>query len=36
MMAQLDKVKRDMLDEWSRTRKAPKHAAWMHAPEVKA
>ncbi|MDP3522401.1 MAG: VOC family protein [Hydrogenophaga sp.] len=30
MMAQLDKVKRDMLEEWSRTKKAPKHAAWMH------
>lgn len=30
MMAKLDEVKRDMLDEWSRTRRAPSHAAWMH------
>jgi catechol 2,3-dioxygenase-like lactoylglutathione lyase family enzyme len=34
MMAQLDKVKREMLDEWSRTKKAPKHAAWMHDGSV--
>lgn len=30
MYAELDRVKRDMLDEWNRTKKAPKHAAWMH------
>ena len=30
MMAKLGAVKRDMLEEWSRTRQAPKHAAWMH------
>jgi catechol 2,3-dioxygenase-like lactoylglutathione lyase family enzyme len=30
MLEALDKVKWDMLEEWSRTRKAPKHAAWMH------
>jgi catechol-2,3-dioxygenase len=30
MYAELDRVKRDMLDEWDRTKKAPKHAAWMH------
>ena len=30
MMNRLDGVKRDMLEEWSRTRRAPKHAAWMH------
>ncbi|MES2740594.1 MAG: VOC family protein [Pseudomonadota bacterium] len=30
MMRKLDAVKWDMLDEWSRTRKAPRHAAWMH------
>jgi catechol 2,3-dioxygenase-like lactoylglutathione lyase family enzyme len=30
MMKKLDDVKRDMLDEWSRTRRAPRHAAWMH------
>lgn len=32
MLGKLDAVKWDMLEEWSRTRKAPKHAAWMHAP----
>lgn len=30
MMQRLDQVKRDMLDEWSRTKQAPSHAAWMH------
>lgn len=30
MMEQLDAVKWDMLEEWSRTKRAPKHAAWMH------
>ncbi|ATE61348.1 VOC family protein [Thauera sinica] len=30
MQAALDKVKWPMLEEWSQTRKAPKHAAWMH------
>ena len=30
MMRRLDEVKREMLDEWSRTRRAPRHAAWMH------
>ena len=30
MMDKLDAVKRDMLDEWARTRRAPTHAAWMH------
>jgi len=30
MMQQLDEVKWAMLEEWSRTKKAPKHAAWMH------
>jgi len=30
MMKKLDEVKRDMLEEWSRTRRAPRHAAWMH------
>ncbi|MDO9074483.1 MAG: VOC family protein [Rubrivivax sp.] len=36
MMARLDAVKWDMLDEWDRTRRAPKHAAWMHGHELKA
>ena len=31
MTKKLDAVKWDMLEEWSRTRRAPKHAAWMHA-----
>ena len=30
MLARLDAVKREMLDEWSRTKRAPQHAAWMH------
>jgi lactoylglutathione lyase len=30
MLNKLDEVKWDMLDEWSETRRAPKHAAWMH------
>ena len=32
-MDQLDQVKWDMLEEWSQTKKAPKHAAWMHEKE---
>jgi hypothetical protein len=27
-------VKWDMLEEWSRTKKAPKHAEWLHAKEL--
>jgi len=30
MLDALDKVKWDMLEEWAQTKKAPKHAAWMH------
>ncbi|MCC7549814.1 MAG: VOC family protein [Burkholderiales bacterium] len=30
MMQRLDEVKDMMLEEWSRTRRAPSHAAWMH------
>ena len=30
MMKMLDDVKWAMVEEWSRTRKAPRHAAWMH------
>lgn len=33
MMQKLDDVKWDMLEEWSKTKRAPRHAAWMHAPE---
>ena len=29
----LDKVKWEMLEEWSKTRRAPKHAAFLHAKE---
>ncbi len=36
MMKKLDDVKWDMLEEWSRTRRAPKHAAWMHERELSA
>jgi lactoylglutathione lyase len=30
MTAALDEVKWAMLEEWSRTKRAPRHAAWMH------
>lgn len=33
-MQQLDAVKWDMLEEWSRTKRAPRHAAWMHEHEL--
>jgi len=36
MYAKLDQVKWDMLSEWALTKKAPKHAAWMHDQEFKA
>jgi len=36
MMKKLDDVKWDMLEEWSQTRRAPQHAAWMHEQEFKA
>ena len=29
-MQMLRSVKHDMLDEWDRTKKAPRHAAWLH------
>ena len=33
MNAKLDAVKWEMLNEWAKTRRAPKHAAWMHERE---
>ncbi len=30
MYQKLDDVKLDMLNEWDATKRAPKHAAWMH------
>ena len=30
MYAKLDACKWDMLNEWAQTKRAPKHAAWMH------
>ncbi len=33
-MTALDDVKWAMLEEWARTKRAPKHAAWMHAQEL--
>jgi catechol 2,3-dioxygenase-like lactoylglutathione lyase family enzyme len=33
MKQKLDAVKWEMLDEWDRTRRAPRHAAWMHEQE---
>lgn len=32
-LQRLDAVKWDMLEEWSKTKRAPKHAAWMHEKE---
>jgi catechol-2,3-dioxygenase len=34
MYRQLDEVKWAMLEEWSRTKRAPKHAQWMHEAEL--
>ena len=34
MSRDLDEVKWAMLDEWAETRRAPKHAAWMHEREL--
>jgi len=36
MFGKLDDVKWDMLEEWSKTKKAPTHAAWMHEKEFSA
>ena len=36
MYKKLDEAKWPMLEEWSRTKRAPKHAAWMHEKEFKA
>jgi catechol 2,3-dioxygenase-like lactoylglutathione lyase family enzyme len=36
MYRQLDAVKWDMLEEWSQTKRAPQHAAWMHRKEFSA
>lgn len=30
MLERLDAVKWEMLEEWSRTKKAPRHADWLH------
>lgn len=35
MKDKLDAVKWDMVEEWARTKKAPKHAAWMHEAEFR-
>jgi catechol-2,3-dioxygenase len=35
MSRKLDDVKWQMLEEWSQTKRAPKHAAWMHEKEFK-
>ncbi|MFM7632167.1 MAG: VOC family protein [Betaproteobacteria bacterium] len=34
MHGKLDAVKWEMLEEWSKTKKAPQHAAWMHDGSV--
>ena len=30
-LAELERVADDMLDEWAATKRAPKHAAWLHS-----
>tara|TARA_B100000949_G_scaffold59147_1_gene52272 strand:- start:1226 stop:1351 length:126 start_codon:yes stop_codon:yes gene_type:complete len=30
MLERLHEVSPDMIEEWSQTKQAPKHAAWMH------
>ena len=30
MLERLHEVAPDMIEEWSQTKKAPKHAAWLH------
>ena len=30
-LTELRRVAPDMLDEWSKTKKAPRHADWLHA-----
>ncbi len=32
MNTRLDEVKWEMLEEWSRTKRAPEHARWLHEP----
>ena len=32
-MAELHRVAPEMLEEWSQTKKAPRHAAWLHEKE---
>jgi catechol 2,3-dioxygenase-like lactoylglutathione lyase family enzyme len=34
MNRKLDEVKWVMLEEWAQTRRAPRHAAWMHEKEL--
>ncbi len=34
MTKRLDDVKWEMLEEWARTKQAPRHAAWMHEKEL--
>ena len=34
MMEKLGEVKWEMLEEWSKTKRAPRHAAWMHQKEL--
>ena len=36
MYKKLDEAKWPMIEEWARTKRAPKHAAWMHEKEFKA
>jgi lactoylglutathione lyase len=34
LVGRAEAVKWEMLEEWNRTKRAPRHAAWMHAGEL--
>jgi len=36
MAAKAAKVKDEMLEEWSKTKRAPQHAAWLHEKEMQS
>jgi catechol 2,3-dioxygenase-like lactoylglutathione lyase family enzyme len=36
MAAKAAQVKEEMLEEWSRTKRAPRHAAWLHEKEMQS
>lgn len=36
MMDRAEEVRWDMLEEWSKTKRAPRHADWLHAKELES